>query len=527
MVAFSANSFVFTYQDVTTLLLVAMVAVTIVGTLVVSLLRGKIYNYAIAIIFTVTVAGYLQAALLNGSVGALTGESVAWSTMKKEMAISLIAWLAVFVAVITVLYFHRAFWRNMVISVSILLVVMQAAPLVGILFGAYEETRIPEGSRVTFANEGIQEFSAQENILVFILDYMDYDYVEAIYNEEPSFFDDFRGFIGYSNAVSTFGRTNPSVCNILTGYSEGAYIVPRAEFMKNAWDSQQPNVLDLLQQQGYSVEMYAHISDIFTSNDTAINYVSNAVQLEDTGVEIVPGEIFKKLMYLSIYRYAPMVIKPFFWEYTDFYNEGVLKDSDSSDIFALLLKGNASRSEKAFKLYHLDGAHPPCYLNRYGEHMPTQTNEYEQTMGCLHLLKSVFARMKELGIYDDATIILTADHGDPTKMWNNNFQGMQIAMFYKPAGSENAPLVWSDAQVGTVNIPATIVTAAGRDDTQFGVALDAVGNETYERIFYRIHGSESSKYVEQYLDTYKISGDAGNFSNWVLEETKTIINPFY
>lgn len=527
MVAFSANSFVFTYQDVLWLLLAAMITVTVAGALVISLLRGRIYNYVIAIIFTVTVAGYLQAALLNGSVGALTGEAVEWSQMKREMVLSLTVWLAVFIAVITVMYFHRAFWRNMVIGVSVLLVVMQAAPLVGILLGAYEETKIQGESRVSFSSNGIQEFSEKDNVLVFILDYMDYDYVESIYKEDPAFFDDFRGFTGYSNAVSTFGRTSPSVCNILTGYTEGAYIVPDDEFYSNAWNSTNPNILDALQDKGYSIEMYAHFADIFASNETATNYVDNAVVLENESVKIVPGTMLKKLMYLSIYRYAPTAIKPFFWEYTDFYNDGVLQNLEEYDVYGLLPEATATRSQNSFKLYHLDGAHPPCYLNRNGEYMPTQTNEYEQTIGCLHLMKGILVRMQELGIYENSTIILTADHGDASKLWNNDFHGMQIALFYKPAGSNDAPLVWSEAQVGTVNIPATIANAVGADATQFGIALDDVGTEDHERVFYRVYANESLKYVEQYVDTYTILGNARDFSNWTLKETRGVMHPFY
>lgn len=527
MVAFGGNSFIFTYQDVIGLLLAAMATVMIVGTLVISLLRGKIYNYVITIIFAVTVSGYLQAALLNGSVGALTGETVEWSSMKSEMIISMAAWFTVFIIAITVLYFHSAIWRKMVIGVSITLVVMQFAPLVGILLGAYEETKITEETRAVFSNEGIQELSTEDNVLVFILDYMDYDYVESIYNENPSFFDDFQGFTGYSNAVSTFGRTRPSVCNILTGYTDGAYMVSENEFIERAWESQRPNILDVMQDKGYSIEMYAPMSELFASSEVAANYVSN-VELQVKGpTKIIPGAMLKKQMYLSVYRYAPIAIKPFFWEYTDFYNNGVCQGSTQVDALGLLVEANANRSNKTFKLYHLDGAHPPCYLNRYGERMPTQTNEYEQAMGCLHMMKAVFARMKELGIYENSTIILTADHGDPRKMWQDNFQGMQIGMFYKPAGSGNAPMIWSDAPVGNINIPATLASAVGADAAQFGVSLDAVGEENSERVFYRVHSRGGDVFDEKYLDTYRITGNAGNFTNWNLEETKAILKPFY
>lgn len=540
MVAFGVESLDYTYADVIWLLLAAMTAAFVGGTLLMSLLRGKIFNYVVAVIFSVTVAGYLQAACLNGSVGALTGEIVEWSRMKTDMVISLAAWSAVFLAVITVMYFHRAFWRNMVICVSGLLVVMQMAPLVGILLGAYEDAQLPKGPGYYLTNRGAQEYSTEENVFVFILDYMDYDYVEAIYNEDPGFFDDFEGFTGYTNAVSMFGRTRPSVCNILTGYTEDAYLVRGKEFMKNAWITQDTHILDVLKEQGYKIEMYASMREIFDSGETAVDYVANLAQKEEGTVTILPGAMLKKLMYLSAYRYAPTMMKPFFWEYTSFYNEGVylingiqqdksvLSPTDrfkSENSFAcgLLAEATAKRTEKCFKFYHLDGSHAPCYLNRKGEYTGTLTDEYEQTWGCLTLMKKVFDRMKELGIYENATIIVTADHGDVGKMWAEEFTGVQTAMFYKPSGSGEGPLAWSDAQVGTANIPATIAKAVGAAPSQFGIALDDVGDGTYERTFYRVYGADG----EEYLDTYKIVGDARESANWKLVETKEVTHPFY
>lgn len=540
MVAFGINSLEYTYMDVIWLLLAAMAGVSVCGTLAISMLRGKLFNYVVAVIFSITVAGYLQAALLNGSVGALTGEAVDWARLKTEMAVSIAAWIAVFIAVITVLYFHRVFWRNMVIGASLLLVVMQTAPLVGILLGAYEEARIPESSGYYFTNSGSQEFSENENVFVFILDYMDYDYVEAIYHENPAFFDDFEGFMGYTNAVSVFGRTRPSVCNILTGYTEGAYLIPDEEYMKNAWESKSPNLLDILQEQEYSIEMYAKTNEVFGAGDIGLDYVSNLAERTDANVSIIPGTMLKKLLYLSVYRYAPTALKPFFWEYTSFYNEDVYRingaaqdDSDLTDYSRfntensaaaeLLSQGTAERSANCFKLYHLDGSHPPCYLNRAGVYTYKTTDEYEQTWGCLNLLKTVFAHMQELGIYEDATIILTADHGEVGKMAYDSFPGMRTALFYKPAGSAQTPLVWSDAQVSTANIPATIVQAVGADSDRFGLTLDEVGSDPIERVFFR----EYSVNDKPYLDKYIISGDAGDAANWELIETKEITHPFY
>lgn len=530
MVAFGVKSLVFTYKDVFWLLLLTAITVFVVGTLVISLLRGKLYNNVISICFSLTVGGYLQATFFNGSVGALTGDTVAWAKMKPEMMLSIFAWLTVIVLVFAISYFHRSLWKKMVIGFSSMLVLMQFVPLVGILAGAFEDAQIPEGTEYYLSTEGFAEYSANENVFVFVLDHMDYEYIEVC---TPDVFEGFEGFTGYTDAVSMFGRTKPSVCNILTGYSENAYQVSNAEFMNKAWDAEGDNVFHVLQEKGYSIELYGVMGDLFASPETAMQYTSNIEQKE--GGTIVPGMMLKKLLYLSVYRYAPMCIKPFFWEYTHFYNDGVYITGNqherypSNDIITCgaLSEATAERQQNSFKMYHLTGSHPPFTLNRNGEDNGYPTDEYAQTVGCLTLMKNVLNQMKALGIYENATIIITADHGEAHKMWQEPFQGVQIAFFYKPSGSSETPLVWSDAQVSTCNIPATIAQAVGADPSQFGTALENIGNETVDRTFYRVYGNENGSDKELYLDRYTISGNAKDFSNWKLEETRDVTHPFY
>ena len=115
MVAFGVKSLVFTYKDVFWLLLLTAAIMFVVGTLGISLLRGKLYNNVISVCFSLTVGGYLQATFFNGSVGALTGDAVEWAKMKPEMVLSIFVWLAVIILVFVISYFHRSLWKNLVI----------------------------------------------------------------------------------------------------------------------------------------------------------------------------------------------------------------------------------------------------------------------------------------------------------------------------------------------------------------------------------------------------------------------------
>ena len=112
MVAFSADSLSYTYKDVTLILALLALAVFAAATLLIALLRGKIFNYAVSTVFAVTVAGYLQAAFMNGSLGTLTGDGIDWPKRAGVMLIGLMAWIAVLLAVFFVMYLHRQVWKK-------------------------------------------------------------------------------------------------------------------------------------------------------------------------------------------------------------------------------------------------------------------------------------------------------------------------------------------------------------------------------------------------------------------------------
>ena len=66
IVAFSGDSLVFTYRDVLPILLVLLL-MGVALTPLLALLRGRIFHYTICVLVAITLGGWLQALLLNGS----------------------------------------------------------------------------------------------------------------------------------------------------------------------------------------------------------------------------------------------------------------------------------------------------------------------------------------------------------------------------------------------------------------------------------------------------------------------------
>ena len=68
LIAFSGDSFIYSYRDVLWVLLCGFLIIWAVGTLLISLLRGKIFNYVVCSVFSFAVCGLLLRHIVLGLV---------------------------------------------------------------------------------------------------------------------------------------------------------------------------------------------------------------------------------------------------------------------------------------------------------------------------------------------------------------------------------------------------------------------------------------------------------------------------
>ena len=498
MIAFGGNGMSYGWQDIWWILGLFALGVLAVSTVLVSLLRGKIFNWVVNAVFCVTVCLYLQAALMNGSLGSLNGDSMDWHQMGLSMLGNLGVWALIFCAGGLLLYLTRKLWRKAVIYISLLLVVMQLVSTVSVMLTNRRDTDSIQNYGLT--TQGMYEYSQGQNIFVFVLDRLDYDYIQQVLQQDPAFFDDLEGFTGYTNAISAYARTQPALNHLLTG-SENAYTCPSEDFFRDSWAEEGKDLLGGIRQAGYSVELYTKLSYLFSDLDYARERVDNVMSTQT----LSPMAVLPKLLRLSAYRYSPIAMKPFFWADTNYYNDQVFVDGDGAYQFndAAYAPGfvtaTAERTEGAFKFYHFYGSHSPYTMDENGKASQETTSALAQTIGSFRNLKAAFARMKELGIYDSATIIITADHGSAVSDRKPLQKATRIGLFYKSAGSEKTPLTWSSAPVCTDNISATLAKAAGLEDLSvYGTPLEEV--------------AQDDPVVRYYYNT--VTGDAADFSNW-------------
>lgn len=523
IVAFSGNSLVFTYRDVLPILLVMLVIGVALAPLL-ALLRGRIFHYTICVLIAITLGGWLQALLLNGGLGLLTGDAINWSEHTTTMVVSLVLWLSLLVVFLLVMYLHRKLWWRVVYAVSLLLVAMQLVPTIAILCGAYDKTQPDELSGYYLSEKGMTEYSAEDNVYIFVLDRLDYDYIQRSLKTDPHFLDGLEGFTGYTNAISAYARTQPALAHMLTGREDITYQVPETQYFEDVWSG--GNILQTLREEDYSVGIYTSIRNLFSDPDTATGLADNAGNgRSGMNYALTAG----KLLQLSVFRYAPTALKPFFWADTNYYNTGIYHDDgqvayqfDDAGYALQLQEATAEGTQKAFRMYHFFGPHAPYTLNADGTASETETTVTDQTIGSFANLVKIFDRMKELGIYEDATIIITGDHGSAVSDLKPLQKATRIGLFYKPAGASDTPLQYSSAPVSVGNIPATVAKAIGADYASFGTPLDEVAEDADIVRYYFKTVCDEKTFRETVMCIYRVTGDAADFSNWELVDTVPI-----
>lgn len=528
MVAFGEASLSYGYEAVAGLLALGAAAVLAVFAPLMALLKGRIFNYIVTAVFAFTVAGYLQSAFFNGSLGALNGEAVDWPILTDRMVGNLLLWLGIWLGVSLLMYFHRGLWKKAVTLISGLLIVMQLAPTVAILLGNYRAPDLAEVKSYALSAEGMESLSHEGNLLVLVLDQLDYDYIEAVLKEDPAFFDRLDGFTSYTNAISTFARTQPALNHLLTGAEELAYQVSELDYFNGSWE--QTALLPQLKEQGYKMDFYTHLPYLFRDIDYAEEYAANLMARGDA---VKPLTMVKKLWNLSAYRYMPLMMKPFYWADTKYYNQDIYKDGadiyyfDDAAYGPILAESIIGQQEKAFKFYHFNGPHFPYTLKADGTESETPTSVKEQTMGIFNILFSLFDRMKELGIYEESAILITADHGSAVDDYQPLQKATRMGLFYKPAGSAETPLTYSSAPVSSENIPATLAKAAGLEHQAYGRALDEIGEEeALVRTYYKVV-SDPQTNKESTVYQYEVLGNAAVFSNWKQVAVTDVVAYFY
>lgn len=492
---------------------------TLIGVCILSDRQLKAFG---TVLFGISVAGYVQGNFLNGEMLLMDGTVQTWSSAQKIA--NAMVWLVILAAAVFVNYGirHKNIGRRIIQAVCVYVCLMQLLSLAFMIV----TTEFPdEENEFVLTTNSMLELDEENNVLVFVLDWFDRQIMNDILTESPDFTKNLKDFTDYTNTTSCYAYTSLSVPYLLTGV-EWEYGMEAAEYCEYAYDNSK--LLDAVARQNYSIGVYTgsvYVGD--TAKQKLLNY-SN---------EIIKQLGFKKAFYVmnntSKYKMAPFAAKQLYFYTTDDIAEIVVNSGEYSINNDILFHDALAKNklsfdssgtyDGAFRFYHLKGAHALFNMNDNFEEVKENGTRLSQARGSLKIVYEYLDEMKKLGIYDNATIIITADHGQNTNVMKEaeldtdyDMTSTPILFVKLPKEQHEEGPVNSTAPVSHTDFAATVIDAVGGNAAEYGRTFAEIAeDEEREREF---------TYVFPPNKKYKkcvINGDANDAASWtVVSEDK-------
>lgn len=321
--------------------------------------------------------------------------------------------------------------------------------------------------------------------------------------------------------------------NLLTGepFDPSATI---ENYFKRAWRSETADgFYDLLHENGYAVNIYGNIRYISGNPDLLLDKVDNVGVINTH--QIVDNKKFMVAMAkFSAIRYMPFFFKQFVWISTTrlqglvSYEKNGNPIKDDYEYAKQLLSSGLSLNDNqgVFYFVHLLGAHGPSHMDENMNYEKDEVPVEKHFLGSIKIVIEFLHQMKELGIYNEATILITSDHG-------NRMRPSSLFMI-KQSGEIHEKLQLSNAPTMNSDLIATIASLLTDNHSMYGTSVFDIQNDTQrKREWYTWDNNDSTPKVGTYntMRKYTYMLDVVNmphdFLNTNRYEIIPITYPFY
>lgn len=480
---FFSNSaeFEFLYQEFAGYLVAFALAGTIGLTVVTGLLPDKIYRVVLSLLFAVSLGGYIQVMFLNKGLDLLGLNPEGYQVPVQRQIGNLLIWVAIAGVILVLAFAAGDLWKKLIPGLSAFLLCIQVVALVSLTLtadeGAYKR---PDGSW-HLSGEEQYVVSGKENVIVFVLDWFSNQYVDSVKKAYPDAFDCLSDFTYYSNMDCGYFGTFPSLNHMFTGTDVDSQITIN-EWCQECWNGEKATAFYTgLADRNYKANVYTPDTNILCgTNDVGLlqGKLSNVVN-SSQDVEIRHKLLCRTMAKMSGYRFSPEVLKPsFYTDMNEYANVVVAKDNPiQHDNYAFYdgLKAQGltvDNSSNYFIVQHLMGTH--LYDTDAEGHYKEDVTMEETARGCMTIVNDYLQQLKDAGVYDDATIIVTADHG--------GYYDSQVIFFIKEPGEQHEESPVTDAPVSFCELLPTLAEAAGLESSEYGQTIyDFKAGEKRER----------------------------------------------
>jgi len=397
----------------------------------------------------------------------------------------------------------------------------------------------------------MQRFSSRKNVLHIVLDGFQSDIFEEIVSDREDgarFRSALKGFVFFRENLGVFSYTHMTIPALLSGKIYRNH-VPVKEFVEKTLGGK--TILNAAYNAGYEIDLAAPVTllGMYTKGNYSNAYlIPNHYHMTAPKYELNDSA---KLLDLALFRLTPHLLKRYvyndqLWLVQSFLSESKymqrVEDSKfmrleffAHNAFLRHLQANmlADRSTPVYKLFHLMLSHEPMVANPNCEYvgrvlpLVRLTVKIQAKCGLMEVVR-LLEKMKELDIYDDAMIILQADHGafvQPAGLTGDGKPlGMTIRhvaqalplMAIKRPGADGS-LQMSLAPSSIIDTPATVASVLGLNEEFDGASVfDLRPDEARERRTYTYEYSRD-EWTREYLtpiQEFIVSGSGFDTTTW-------------
>lgn len=497
----NAANFRFSFLEAFVPLFALCLASSLLAALIIAIFRKFPFRLLLSLIFSVALIGYVQNVFLNLDLGLMEGEGVDWSLYAAHGHSNLIIWIVALLVLMTVLLLLKIKVRRAVITYGSLVLLLIQGLTFGIVSAQHltsDASRKHETAYVLAGNEQYK-VSPNNNVIVIMLDYFSNDYIDSMLKQFPNALDGLKDFTYYDNCDPTYIGTFPSVVHMLTGH-EFDHTIPIEQWFSDAWNSDSAKYFyNTLAQNGYEARFFDSSSSYFGIK-YATPYFSNLIEQERT---VRYDRLVKHMLKLSLYRYAPHALKqyvePKSYDLTavvTMTGNGII-NSWNQNAFYNMLRYNTLQPNDTDKNYFiiefLRGTHPPYQVNEHAA-WDTEATLEECAAGYMLMVTEYINQLKALDLYDDATIIVTSDHGDKEN-------SMQVIYFIKEPHVTREKMAVNSAPISHKEFIGTVLHNIGAEYPYGQSIYDFSEDEERERTVMRNFIDTAYPAVPKYMST--------------------------
>jgi hypothetical protein len=522
-------------------LVLTFLAVSVLLFLLTISIPRKIRNYLLPAFVLGSALIYCQQYILVWDYGILNGTPIDFSTNKYFGLIDLFLWLSGAIIYATL---RKQILKHSKTILSFTMILTGVATVTTIM--SYDFNNDESYASINEIDKF--NYSENRNIFLFLLDGFQSDLFWEIIDRNPQLKQEFSGFTFYANTAGVFAKTYPTIPLLLTGrrYQKQQTF---QEFLNEVY---RDSILNELMSDGWDVGLYPYVKDTITLDSSIMsNYLERTQWPEKI-------DSYLQALDISIFQSVPHFMKHYIYNDGDFVTKGYIADfmHDFDHLFTTksLLKspniqphhglnfrdnlralGTIDSGKPTFRFYHMFMPHEPFLLNRdleFGRVGDDFSAYQEYAFASLKLMISYLEELKNLGIYDNSSIIIAADHGNGEHtnqkyisserryipiLKNGSAMASGKPLLLVKSYQNDEPLKISSKPVSLLDVAPTIANFADikPKDIEGRIIDDIEEGQQRERMYYHYHFSGwDSKFLNEFY-VYKINGDVYDENSWV------------